>query len=405
MAIQMIGIDYNRASLDQRAVFAFTKSKSLQAMQRITAHPAITGCVLLSTCNRMEVWINADIGMTSDLITLLCDLKGVAGEQYAPIFITREGKPAIEHLFWLTAGLKSQILGEDQILAQVKDALATAHEGGSTDNTLEVLFRTAITATKRIKATVTRQQGSPSLASQVLLQLQSTEKTLVGLRCLVIGNGQMGQLVSAALLASQADVTVTVRPYRHHQVPVPLGAKTVLYENRFSIFDACDLVVSATSSPHFTTTADQLATRDTPLTLVDLAVPRDIDPACADHPVVTLYNVDDFCKADSDGQKNYEKQAKTLLQEGIDSFDQWQNGMTFLPQIQLVKSALSQDVTKRLHKSLQGLNLTEDQTIELQQCLDQAVQKGANKLLFGLQHSLDQAEFTKCMEGLETLYE
>ena len=134
MSISMIGIDHSMASVDVRAQFAFTKKNAGSAMEEIlNSEEGIQGCILLSTCNRMELWVSTVPDWEGDLYATLCRVKGVSPGPYREFFIQREDQEAVEHLFYLTSGLKSQILGEDQILTQVKDALSLArvHHGRS----------------------------------------------------------------------------------------------------------------------------------------------------------------------------------------------------------------------------------------------------------------------------------
>ena len=168
MNISMIGIDHNMAPVDIRALFAFTKKNAGEAMEQLKEKEGIAGCVILSTCNRMELWVSGEEGVEDSLYQSLCRMRGVEGRDYEPYFIKREGREAVEHLFYLTSGLKSQILGEDQILTQVKDALNLAREHFATDNVLEVLFRMAVTAGKKIKTEVPFAHGNPSVIHQAL---------------------------------------------------------------------------------------------------------------------------------------------------------------------------------------------------------------------------------------------
>lgn len=149
MSICMVGIDHNKANVDIRALFSFTKKNAVAAMEHWKKIPGINGCVVLSTCNRMEMWASTQDDWDGSLLEELCKIKEVDPTQYETYFVKREGREAVEHLFHLTCGLKSMILAEDQIITQVKDALALARENYVTDSVLEVLFRKAVTAGKK----------------------------------------------------------------------------------------------------------------------------------------------------------------------------------------------------------------------------------------------------------------
>ena len=296
MSISMIGIDHNMAPVDIRAHFAFTKKNAGEAMEKIKNHKGIYGCVILSTCNRLEVWASVDDDEEVCLYDCLCQLKGTTEDSYREYFVERKDKEAVEHLFYLTSGLKSQIIGEDQILTQVKDALNLARENFAADGVLEVLFRMAVTAGKRIKTEVPFSHGNPSVIHQAIGFLAQKGYSLKDKTCMVIGNGEMGKVAAQALREAGADVTVTIRQYRSGVVNIPLGCKRINYGERMKYVPQCDLVVSATASPNFTLREElfqNLQMKDE-LILIDLAVPRDIEPSIGKIQGITLYDMDSF---------------------------------------------------------------------------------------------------------------
>lgn len=213
MSISMIGIDHNMAPVDIRAKFAFTKKNAGEAMEKIKNQNGIYGCVILSTCNRLEVWASVDDEVDVCLYDCLCRIKGITEDSYRQYFVERKDQEAVEHLFYLTSGLKSQIIGEDQILTQVKDALNLARENFAADGVLEVLFRMAATAGKRIKTEVPFSHGNPSVIHQAIGFLAEKGYSLRDKTCMVIGNGEMGKVAAQALQEAGADVTVTIRQY------------------------------------------------------------------------------------------------------------------------------------------------------------------------------------------------
>lgn len=152
MDISMTGIDFQKAGISNRELFSFTKSSAIQAVQKALVLSGADGCILLSTCNRTELWLSGSPALSPYLT--LCRLKGIQPERYASLFVHRFSNQAIRHLFELSCGLKSQIFGEDQIITQVKQALFLSREAGCTGTVLEKLFQYAITASKRVKSEV-----------------------------------------------------------------------------------------------------------------------------------------------------------------------------------------------------------------------------------------------------------
>lgn len=408
MAIQMIGIDHTRAGIDIRTIFSFTKTRCAEALQYIKKTQGIKGCVLISTCNRMELWVSVEKEWEIDLCSLLCRVKGVESKEYQRYFTVREGDEAVMHLFRLASGLESRILGEDQIITQVKEALALARENYATDNVLEVLFRTAVTAAKRVKTEVILSDASRSVIHQALATLKAEGFSVKGKKCMVIGNGAMGKLSAATLMEEGADVTVTVRQYRSGIVDIPVGCRRIDYGERMELFADCDLVVSATASPNFTLRegAVRQAELRHDVVLIDLAVPRDIDPAVGRLSRIRLYDIDCF-KVDTQSGKIKEnlKKAEHILLEQKAEFDSWYECRDMVPRIQRIKEEAAEDLILRIQKIIHSLPMPEAEQQKLLKSVEQAALKSANKLLFGLRDTVGSETFAECIEGLERVYE
>ena len=408
MSISMIGIDYSRAAVDIRAQFSFTKKNAVAAMEHLKEEPGIAGCIILSTCNRMEIWASTTEDWQGSLYEFLCREKGKEPAEYAQYFAERTEEEAVEHLFYLTSGLKSQILAEDQIITQVKDALSLSREAYCTDNVLEVLFRMAVTAAKKVKTKVIFSRGNSSVIHQAIHCLEEKGFSLFGKTCMVIGNGEMGKVAALALREAGAEVTVTVRQYRSGIVNIPKGCERINYGDRGEFLPQCDLVVSATASPNYTLTRELLETVPPVehLVLIDLAVPRDIEPSAGELSGITLYDIDSF-KIDAVSpklQQSLEK-AGELLQEQMEDFYNWYGGRDLIPRIQDIKAEAVQDLNLRILKILRKTPMEEKDRENLLQAIDTAAAKVVNKMMFGLKDSLEEKEFLNCVEGLEKLYE
>lgn len=200
MAIWMAGIDHTTAGLDIRSVFSFTKKRTAQAYEDFRSVPGLEGSVILSTCNRMELWLSISPREDFSPVDMLCRYLDVPGEKYASYFTVRRGREAADHLFRLAAGMESRIVGEDQILTQVGDALALARSCYATDHTLEVLFRLAVTGGKRVKTEAALSTADQSVIHTALRMLEAEGVSVGGRRCMVIGNGMMGRLSAQALM-------------------------------------------------------------------------------------------------------------------------------------------------------------------------------------------------------------
>lgn len=405
----MIGIDHSKASVDIRAKFSFTKKRAIEAMKKLKEEHGILGCIILSTCNRMEVWVSTQDDEEISLYDFLCKEKEVEKDEYQDYFMKRENEEAVRHLFYLTSGLKSQILAEDQIITQVKDALTLARDAYCTDNVLEVLFRMAVTAAKKVKTEVTFSRANTSVIHQAMERLKNQGFSFEGKTCMVIGNGEMGKVTALALKEAGADVTVTVRQYRSGVVNIPQGCKRINYGERMELLPDCDLVVSATASPNYTLTKEnfeEIKLDAASVVLIDLAVPRDIDPEVGKLQNVSLYDIDSFrIDAASPKLQVSMQKAGEILDDQMKEFYDWFNGRDIFPRIEEIKADAVEDLNLRITKILKKTPMEQKDRESLLIAIDTAAGKVVNKMIFGLRDSLEQEAFLDCVEGLEKIYE
>ncbi len=408
MSICMFGIDHNRASVDIRSVFSFTRKNAVAAMEELKNTDGILGCVILSTCNRMECWVSTVEDWGGCLFDEICKIKGVKPEDYRAYFRERMDKEAVDHLFHLTCGLKSQILGEDQILTQVKEALSLARDSFTTDSVLEVLFRMAITAGKKIKTEVTFSRANYTAMDSAIDMLTDRGMDLSKTTCMVIGNGEMGKLAAQSLRQKGADVTVTVRQYRSGVVQIPTGCSRIDYGKRMELLPQCDIVVSATASPNYTLTKDLISSGQWKkgLVMVDLAVPRDIDPAIGALEGLELYDIDAFKKNTSLGQ-NAEayRQAEAIIDDQMKEFYDWLEGRDIIPRIKDIQEKAVEDLNLRIYKILAHLPLETPEREKLLKNIDTAAGKVVGKIIFGMRDAMGHESFLASVEGMEQVYD
>lgn len=407
MSVWMVGIDHNQANLDIRSAFSLTKMRTEEAYERFGELPGVRGSVILVTCNRTEWWISVTGGAVFSPKRELCAFLGLDTDEYAGYLTQRQGTQAVNHLFHLAAGLESKIMGEDQILTQVGEALQTARLAYASDNTLEVLFRLAITAGKRVKTETVLTNADSSVIHTALRELEKTGFHVAGKRCMVIGNGMMGKLSAQALMDAGADVTVTVRQYTSGIVDIPRSCKRINYTQRYELLPSCDLVVSATSSPNYTLCTQKMMALETnhPICLIDLAVPRDMEREIGNLPQFTLYDIDSFqidLRSES-LQQNMHK-AEEILAEEAGEFYHWYEARSVVPRISTLKEAAGRDVQARLSPAYRRAHLQPEQKDALSREVEGAVERMMNHLLFGLHARLSGSVFSECMEAMEFVF-
>lgn len=320
----MAGIDYKLAPIDVREGFSFTKAMMKQVYSNILKDTMIYGTVIISTCNRTEIYISCEEDFCVNPFEVLCNAAGIDFTPYEKVHRVKEGDEVIKHLCQLACGVKSQIWGEDQIITQVKNAIAVSREMRAADSYLEVMFRNAIAAAKKVKSTLILNSRENSIVHKALKIIKDQE-TMNIREILVIGNGEMGRLMTNVLIENGYRATMTLRQYRYHANVIPLNANTVDYSNRYEKMKDCDVVISATLSPHYTVEMENLKKIDKiPKLFIDLAVPRDIDPSIKNLPNIELYDVDGI--GADEISKNHAQQLKgieRIIEKYICDYHKW----------------------------------------------------------------------------------
>lgn len=291
MEFGYIGINYKRADQDIRDCVSFTDNQKIDFLQKAQA-AGIDQCIVLSTCNRSEVYFFAP----GEFETALQQIRGLYVKQFAGVDIagyleSRSKEAAYSYLFRVTAGLESMVLGEDQILGQVREAFELARTVGSTGKEMNKVVRDAITCAKKIK-TELRISEKPLSVSYVGIQQLKEAFGIEGRRALVVGSGKTAALAMRYLYEyGAAGVTVCSRTFSHAKellAEFP-GLVIVPYEKRYEVMKNCDIVVSATSSPHHVIRRSQVEL-DHSIAFLDLASPRDIETALGEEAL--LLNLD-----------------------------------------------------------------------------------------------------------------
>ena len=366
MHIIMAGLDHSLASVALREKFSFTKTAVADAVAEFARKPGVQGAVLLSTCNRTELYLSLEDDQNVAPDRLLCTVAGHPYEGYA--FVIREDEEAVRHLMEVASGLRSRILGEDQILSQVKTAAEISRQAQACDSALATLFRTAVTCGKQVKTNGHLTGVATSAAHMAVKAAQARLGSLSGKKGLVIGNGEMGRLAAGLLRDAGCTVSVTLRSYHHGETVVPAGCSVISYDDRYQAMSGMDLVISATTSPHHTIyRQDFLNIPNAPRLLIDLAIPRDIEPSTGELPGITLLNVDDLGEnlgADAEAIQ----QAQETISEYMERFHQWRVYRESLPALEEVKAALRQRIAAYLDADMdagQAADVTIDKVVDL----------------------------------------
>ena len=387
MSIYLSVLEHSHVSIEVREILSFTRTVTKTLTRKIAALSKVNGAVLLSTCNRTELYLTSDITLNPGEI--LCRVAEVSHEPFKDAFQHFSDEAAVCHLMEVSAGIRSRIFGEDQIISQVREAIGIARESHSACHELETLFRTAISAGKEVRSRV-RFTAVPTSAASRAVELIGERLPVSGLRAMVIGNGEMGRLAATLLQAGGCDVTITLRSYRHGETLVPAGCSVVPYENRFLYMNGMDFVISATTSPHYTVSESEVRCMSLPPKyFVDLSIPRDIQPSIGDIDGITVFNVDDL--EDCTPRTTPPPLVYEILRRHEERFFRWQRYKDCMPAAEELKQAI-------LDRLLTARELNED--LDTTQILELAVERTVDLVAGGFAGQLTSENMRQCSEKI-----
>ena len=335
--ILLLSLSFRNTPQKIREYFAFEKGEKERLLKSLCNEEIIDEAAVLITCNRTEIYISTgkDKGTGSIINLILEKCEAIIGhtiENLRDYLLCYTGKGAVSHIYKVSAGLDSMVIGEDQILGQVKDAIEFARECNTAGLYSNTLFRDAVTEAKKIK---TETLISKSGVSTATLALRAAKDVLLSFdekKLLIIGaSGKIGNIVlKNALSYDFSNIYVTKR--RHNIEMSPNGADRVSiieYHDRYNYINEADIIISATGGPHFTLTKEHIENniiKENKKVFIDLALPCDIDERIKDVNNIYYYNMDDMKKfADENNEKkklSIEK-ANSMVEEGVEKFLKW----------------------------------------------------------------------------------
>ncbi len=303
MSVVVVGLSHHTAPVTVREKFAFAEGAIPGALARLREVGIAREAVLLSTCNRVEIYAVTSLAEAEAFAALRGFLGEACNRGEAPEEgVYAYGEPrSIEHLFKVAAGLDSMVLGETEILGQMKKAYDLALQHKHTGGRLNKAFQRAFNVAKHLRTETNIQRGSTSVGSVAVELAEKIFESLSGRTVMVIGAGDTSEKTARSLLSRGASqVVVTNRTLeRAEALARELGGRAVPFDDWTGECASVDIVVSSTSAPGYVIDRPRLEPwlrlrRNRPLLLVDIAVPRDIDPAVGDLPNVFVYNIDDL---------------------------------------------------------------------------------------------------------------
>lgn len=322
--MECISISHKTAASVEREKFYIPKDKTEACLNELRVVTGVAQCVLLSTCNRTEIYVEGEENRFRALEEALSEIFGSDSEQIRTLAGRYQGRSALHHLFRVVCGMESMVIGEDEILGQTRDAYMKAKEAGCTGYELNTVFQAALACAKRVKTETMLSKTAVSvatLAANEVAHLPMPQKTVV----LMGGSGQMGGIILKNLL-SQKNVRVIATVRSHNGVRQSGGNQVehVDYQDRYARLDEADAVVSATASPHYTLTAgrvrESLRTPKERLFL-DISMPPDLDAEIGNLAHCRLVALDDIKRLAEENNRRKQQafaDADEILEEELE---------------------------------------------------------------------------------------
>lgn len=330
MKLSLTGLNHKTAPVEVREQLAFDEGSLGEAFRELRARNGFHEALVLSTCNRVEVTVTADDDADTEgtVTDFLCRFRGVPPDLVRPHLYHLRDRDAIHHIFRVAASLDSMVVGEPQILGQLKTAFALAKAHGAAGGYLEAVLTRAFSVAKRVRTETEIGRSAVSVSYAAVELAREIFGSLAGRKVLLIGAGKMSELAARHLHRSGADqIFVTNRSQdRAVQMAELFGGSVVAYDQFVARLAEIDILIASSAAPHYVLRKEDVrraleARRNRPMFLIDIAVPRNIDPAVNELESAFLYDIDDLQKvvdANRQGRMKHAEQAEQIIAEEVD---------------------------------------------------------------------------------------
>ena len=411
LVVTCVGLNHRTAPVEEREKVSFSADDLPDALNRL--HGELGSAVVISTCNRTELYATTAGGAheANRLLDALAACKGTVLHPRLTYFLSHD--EAVRHLFRVAAGIDSMVLGESQILGQVRDAMSAATLAGSLNGVLSRLCHSALRVGKRARSQTNIGRYAVSVSSAAVALARQTVGTLEGKTVLVISAGSTGELAASSLAESGAErILVTNRtPQRAAALAHKIGGKTVPFSRLPNALAESDIVISGTGAGEFIlrpeTVAAAAANRNgNDLLLLDVAVPRDIDPAVRELSGVRLFDIDDIeavSRANLRGRRREVLRVEAHVEDEVEDFMNWWRSLDVVPVIAALRERAEEIRGRELERTLRRLPGLDDEQRERIEAMTRAiVKKMLDNPIARLKDGVDTGLY---IEALEDLFE
>ncbi|OGQ11521.1 MAG: glutamyl-tRNA reductase [Deltaproteobacteria bacterium RBG_19FT_COMBO_46_12] len=379
MELIVIGLNHHTAPIAIRECLAFSEGKLEDALSKVHALPSLKENMILSTCNRVEVYAAAreTEKATFDLKNFLSQYHGLPLKEFEKSLYSHIGEEAVRHIFRVASSLDSMVLGEPQILGQIKDAYDVAQQAKTSGLILHRLLHRAFHVAKRVRAETKIALSAVSVSSVAVECAEKIFGTLEKKTVLLIGAGEMCELAARHLVSAGIEkILVTNRTFeRALTLAQEFRGEAIPLEGMAQGLKKTDIVISATNSPQYLIEHNQITKvmkdrKQKPIFFIDISDPRDIEPKVGDLENVYLYNIDDLQKVANENIKDREKEAQRaemIVQDEVVKFVNWYRSLDVTPTIVSLRNKFEEIRKKELEKTLSihpNLSQKEKQSLE-----------------------------------------
>jgi glutamyl-tRNA reductase len=362
----VIGLNHRTAPVEVRERFSFSESQVQEVLEELRAKAGVESVVLISTCNRTEfyMFLSKEIARTAviEVLSRRARLEFAELKRYLYVYTEND---CVRHLFRVAAGLDSMILGETQILGQVKEAYQLAHNCGATGSYLNALFQQALAVGKRVRTETEIDKNAVSVSYAAVELAKQALGGIEGKIVLIIGAGKMSELTVKHLMANGvAGVIVSNRSFENAQeLAARFGGKAVRFDELYYWMEQADIVISCTAASHYVIHAREMEKvtdkrGGEKIFLIDIAVPRDVEPEVARLPGVVLYDIDalqNVVDANLAERRRAAAQADKIIEEELEEFLRRQAALAVVPTIVALKKLGDEIKQKELRRALNRL--------------------------------------------------
>jgi glutamyl-tRNA reductase len=413
MHILVVGLNHRTAPVHIREKMAFAEAELGQAHETLRQQKSIFENVIVSTCNRTEIYVVTDQVHTGRYYTkqFLLDWFGIAGSEIEPYLFVKQESDAILHLFRLTCGLESLVIGETQILGQVRQAFLLAQDHKTTGTFFNELFKQALTVAKRAHSETTINENAVSVSYAAVELANKIFGRLDDKHILVMGAGKMGELTAKHLKSHGVPkISVINRTFeKAEELARQFSGHALPWTAQSQVLEQADIVISSTGAKnvvldHETVQQVMKERKGRPLFIVDIAVPRDIDPLVNEIEGVFLYDIDDLegiVEANILERKEEAEKIETLIATQLLAFDQWVRTLGVVPAIQAIREkalSIQAETMESLDRKLAHLSDRDKKLIgkHMKSVINQLLREP-------IQRAKEFADEPKGQEKLETL--